>query len=573
MHHTIDGDAGLRNIRRKDNLPLSLSCLLKDELLIFRLQATMQRQDQHRVIRLRHILQGLHSLHDIVGCGQEDKDVPLTRLRQQFLRLANRMVHGPLGKICGAFHVHMRDREGAPWDADHRILPGDAKVLHEELRFDRCRGHNEPEIRPCSAHRLELPEEQVRVDAPLMRLIDDNTAVVHQHLVLDHEVQKALVRGVDHTGGTPNLPLTSHYEAHIFPHHATPLRSHEVGQRLSSHLPRLRADHLETIGDEVTIRQKGQDLRTLAAPSGTDEDHDLVSRNGAKDMTPMCIGRKPRLKPRKLSAKPLHKAFGSLLVHGAHHEAHGTPCRLRVLLVLCFKLKVKLLQWLTRLLLLSGDGLLQPLGMGLHRPAARVLGAQRARVALVHPGHSAVRVLKLQRAQLCVQADLAVDARQLRKVACAIDPPLLPWPIPGRTRFKVCLELLAGCTVPSLACRTCPAALGHQNPRLPLGPLHVKGLTAQPQSSGAAQILEDHGGGLSSLHLENLPHDAQVATLQPPAPGALQEPRRARGGRPPFPQGWLHEVSASTWHLFPGAVPRKRVHDAVGKEDEGMARH
>ena len=73
------------------------------------------------------------------------------------------------------------DRVGAPGDLDHR---GVAEVAREALGVDRRRRDDHLQVRPLRQDPGEVAEQEVDVEAALVRLVDDDRVVAAQQPVV-----------------------------------------------------------------------------------------------------------------------------------------------------------------------------------------------------------------------------------------------------------------------------------------------------------------------------------------------------------------------------------------------------
>ena len=194
VDHVADprhGQRRLRDVRRQHD-PARAARLEHAVLLAVR-QPRVEREDLH--VRPQPALQGLRGVADLALAGEEDEHVA-GRLAQQLLDgVADRVglvavPHGP---------VPHRDRVGAAGDLDDRRV---AEVRGEALRVDRRRGDDQLQVGPAREDPREVAEQEVDVEAALVRLVDDHRVVAAQQPVLaDLREQEAVGHDPDQRVG------------------------------------------------------------------------------------------------------------------------------------------------------------------------------------------------------------------------------------------------------------------------------------------------------------------------------------------------------------------------------------
>ena len=268
IDHVVDAGHGQRRLghvgRQHHAAPL---VRLPDALLRRRRLAREQRQDLDP--RAQPPLQRVRGVADLALAAQEDEDVPGPLAQQLLDRVADRV--GLVGVLVGLAVAHL-DGVGAPGDLDDRRV---AEVRGEALRVDRRRGDDHLQVRPRGQDPLQVAEQEVDVEAALVRLVDDDRVVAAQQPVaLDLGQQQAV-------GHQPQQRVLARAvgEAHrvadrLAQRHLQLVRD-PLGHRARRQPPRLR------VGDrpahaapqlEADLRQ----LRRLARPGLAGDDHDLV---------------------------------------------------------------------------------------------------------------------------------------------------------------------------------------------------------------------------------------------------------------------------------------------------------
>ena len=133
----------------------------------------------------------------VVDCAQK-------RMVVRFVRVFDRAVADFDG--VGA----TRNRENG------RLLAVDREVLRKALRVDRRRGDDHLEVAALLQKALQVPEEKVDVDRPLVRFVDDDRVVSGEHGVrLGFGKQNPVRHEFDGCSGR-RLIRKAHFEAHDF---------------------------------------------------------------------------------------------------------------------------------------------------------------------------------------------------------------------------------------------------------------------------------------------------------------------------------------------------------------------
>ena len=123
-------------------------------------------------------LQRLGGVADLALAGEEDEHVAGPLAQQLLDRVADRVRLVALGLLERAV-AHL-DRVRAARDLDHRRV---AEVAAEALRIDRRRGDDQLEVGAARQDPREVAEQEVDVEAALVRLVDDDRVVAAQQLV------------------------------------------------------------------------------------------------------------------------------------------------------------------------------------------------------------------------------------------------------------------------------------------------------------------------------------------------------------------------------------------------------
>ena len=260
--------------------------------------AEAREQRQHlgvaRQRAVRQVLaQMLGSVADFAFAGHEDQYVPRWTARPDFIdRFGNRIVQ----IVVAAFlegPIALLHRIGAPRHQQHRrgLVLGIGKVLGKTIRVDGGRGDDQLQIGPLRQDLLQIPEQEVDVQAALVRLVDDERVVgAQQRVGLRFGQQDAV--GHQLHAGAGRQPVV---EAHLVAHHLAQRRLQLVGNALGhaggGDAARLRvADQLAALAGRCVAapaahgqRDLGQ-LRGLARTRFAADDDDLVRAQRGLDL-------------------------------------------------------------------------------------------------------------------------------------------------------------------------------------------------------------------------------------------------------------------------------------------------
>ena len=152
----------------------------EDPLLLTRREARVERQELD-VLR-QAAGQRLRGVADLALAREEDEDVA-GRLAQQFLDGVADRVGLVAVEILGVLDraVADLDRIRAAGDLDDRDVV--AEVPREAVRVDRRRRDDQLQVGPLREDPREVAEQEVDVEAALVRLVDDHRVVAAQQAV------------------------------------------------------------------------------------------------------------------------------------------------------------------------------------------------------------------------------------------------------------------------------------------------------------------------------------------------------------------------------------------------------
>ena len=305
VDHVADsghGERGFGHVGGQDDAPPAAG--VEHAVLLGLRQAREQRQDLG-VARPRlvgHVFaQVVGGFSDLALAGQKHQDVAARTTGPQ---LVHAVGNGRVQVVFARFFkrpVALLDRVGAPRHQDHRGLAfGAGEMLGEAVGVDGGRGDDDFQV---GATRQDLPQvaqQEVDVEAALVRLVDDDRVVgLEQRVGLGFGQQDAVGHELDR-----GLCAQAVLEAHLVAHHLTQrgfeLVGDALGHRTRGDAPRLgvadQARRFTRAG--VRARQAaphGQgdfgQLRGLARAGFTADDDDLVLGQGVHDvLTPTRDG-------------------------------------------------------------------------------------------------------------------------------------------------------------------------------------------------------------------------------------------------------------------------------------------
>ncbi len=183
VHHVADagdGEGGLGDVGGEDDAP-GAALGVEDAVLFLLRQARVQGQDL--AARRMVLAQGLGGLADLPFAGEENEDVAgavagqfVHRLHHALLQIAVLGVQ-VLALEGAVAHLH---RVAAPFHVDHR---GAAEMAGEAVRVDGGGGDDELEVGAARQQPFQIAEEEVDVEAALVRLVDDEGVVLFEQAV------------------------------------------------------------------------------------------------------------------------------------------------------------------------------------------------------------------------------------------------------------------------------------------------------------------------------------------------------------------------------------------------------
>ncbi len=284
------GERGFGDVGRQHDAPAG-GAGPKHALLLFDRQPRIQRQDLGG--RRMVLAQRLGRLADFALPRQKDEHVAAAGAGALVDRIDDAVHQRAVVGVVLVPHrpVAQLDRIEPPGDVDDRRRRAvGAEVRRETLGVDRRRGDDELQVRPPRQQLLEIAEQEVDVEAALVRLVDDDRVVGGQVAIgLRFGEQDAVGHQLDR-----RARLRAVGESHLVADHLAgrrgkllrdPARDGRGGDAA-----RLRvADEpgLPTAKFEADLRQ----LRGLARAGLAADDDDRVRRDCARDLVPPAADR------------------------------------------------------------------------------------------------------------------------------------------------------------------------------------------------------------------------------------------------------------------------------------------
>ena len=271
VDHVVDAGNGQRrlgDVGRQHHPPVGVR--FPDALLGRRGLAREQRQDLD--VAPQPPLERVGGVADLALAGEEDEDVAGPLAQELLDRIADRV--GLVGLLVGLAVADL-DREGAAGDLDDRRVP---EMGGEALGVDRRRRHDHLQIRPRGQDPFQVAEQEVDVEAALVRLVDDDRVVAAQQPVALDLGQQQAVGHQPQQRVLAALIVEAHRVADRLAELDVQLLRDPLGDRARRQPARLRVGDRPAHAEpelEADLRQ----LRRLARPGLTGDDHHLVVAN------------------------------------------------------------------------------------------------------------------------------------------------------------------------------------------------------------------------------------------------------------------------------------------------------
>lgn len=283
---------------------------LEHLVLVGRREPREQRQDLG--VRRMVLAQRLGRLANLALAGQEHQHVAGAfaaqlvdcvddRVHQVALGLARGLHAVAPGRAFGMLHgrailghraiAHL-DRIQPPAHLDHgrRALVG-AEVACEAIGVDRRGRHDQLQVRPPRQDFLQVAEQEVDVQAALVRLVDDQRVVRLQQRVGLRFGEQDAVRHQLHGRARREVVGKAHLVADHLAERRAELLGNPAAGRRRSEAPRLRmADQARAAGAEAAteIETDLRQLRGLARAGFAADDDNLMTRDRARDFVALA---------------------------------------------------------------------------------------------------------------------------------------------------------------------------------------------------------------------------------------------------------------------------------------------
>ena len=220
IDHRADARHGQRGFRHIGGQHDAARAGRPEHLFLLRLREP-RIQGQDFALGRMMLAQRLRRLANLALTTEEDENVARQLAPQFVYRIENGGLFGLVGLVAlfdlhrPIAHIH---RIGASGHVDDGRIPSAlAKMLGKALRVDGGRGNDQLEIRPAWQQPLEIPEQEIDVQAAFMRLVDDQRVVlVEKAVMLGFRQQDAIGHQLDQTL-RPSLVLKPHLEADRLP--------------------------------------------------------------------------------------------------------------------------------------------------------------------------------------------------------------------------------------------------------------------------------------------------------------------------------------------------------------------
>ena len=279
------GQRGLGDVGREHDA--AFAGRVENLVLLGAGQPGQQRQDfgvapAARVTRVLHLfLQRILRFADIALTAEEHQDIAATILAQFFHRVDDAVLQAEVGLVVRAAPgtVAHLDRVRAARHVDDRRV---VEMARETLRVDRRRGDDDLQVAASRDQAFDVTQQEVDVQAALVRLVDDQRVVLVQvRVVMAFGQQHAVGHQLD-VAVLVRLVAEAHLETDFAADLDTQFLGDARSHRARRQPPRLGvADFAANAeaGFEADLRQ----LRGLAGTGFAAQDRDRVRENGVAD--------------------------------------------------------------------------------------------------------------------------------------------------------------------------------------------------------------------------------------------------------------------------------------------------
>ena len=305
VHHVADArhrERGLRDVGRQHDP--ARRARPEHAVLLGVGQAAVERQDLG--VAQPALADRRRRVPDLALAGQEHQHVAgsgaaglLHRVGERILLLVARGVLG----IAPDLPVADLHRIEAPRDFDHGRA---AEVPGKFLRVDGGRGDDELELRAPRQQLLQVPEQEIDVEAALVRFVEDDRVVGPELGVALRLGEQDAVGHEFHEGAPAHPVVKADFVADDSAELGLELLGDARRDRACRDAPRLRVAD-DAGGAAPHLEQDLRDLRGLARPGFAADDHDRMRLNRPADLLAPLVDRQ-----RGVEADPPHHPPASI---------------------------------------------------------------------------------------------------------------------------------------------------------------------------------------------------------------------------------------------------------------------
>ena len=268
---------------------------VEDAVLLGLRQAGEQRQHlgiAHHGLVGQVLAQVVRGLADLALARQEDQDVaPCIALPEFVHAIGNGFVQAVVARVFKRAPALLHRKGAARHVNDGRWAFGGFKVLGKAIGINRGRCHHHLEVWPARQDLADVAQQEVDVEAALVRLVnDDGVVVLEQRIGLRLGQQDTVGHELDGSIAGEAV-LKTHLEAHHVAQRGLELFGNALGHAAGRNAPRLGvADELALLprlGVALAPAQRQRDLGQLggfARPRLAADDNHLVLLDRGHDL-------------------------------------------------------------------------------------------------------------------------------------------------------------------------------------------------------------------------------------------------------------------------------------------------
>jgi len=231
---------------------------------------------------------------DLALPGQEHQQVPRSFAQELRHRVAERLLFLVARRVLRvAAHRPVADLHGieTPGHLDHRRA---VEMLREPLRVDGRRGDHHLEVRAPRQQALEVAEQEIDIEAALVRLVEDDGVVGAQLGVALRFGEQDAVGHQLHRGARADLVGEAHLVADQRSQLDLQFLGDPCGHRARGDAPRLRVADIAALAP-AHVEQDLRDLGGLARARFAANDHHRMRRDRARDVLTFLGDRERRV--------------------------------------------------------------------------------------------------------------------------------------------------------------------------------------------------------------------------------------------------------------------------------------